>query len=68
MIKCPCYKCERRNATTSYNCHSDCEDYKQYRAEIESKKVDNKAEIDTLDYIVCNIKKQKEHRNAKNRN
>lgn len=27
-MKCPCYKCERRQV----GCHSKCDDYKEYRA------------------------------------
>lgn len=27
----PCYGCERRCVTSSFNCHSNCPDYKAYQ-------------------------------------
>ena len=33
----PCYKCERRCTTSTYNCHSDCEEYKAYKRAREEK-------------------------------
>ena len=29
MLKCPCYKCERRHI----GCHADCEKYERFRVE-----------------------------------
>lgn len=30
----PCYNCNRRRATSEYNCHSDCPDYKEYKEKL----------------------------------
>lgn len=33
----PCYNCDKRSATSEYNCHSDCPDYKAYKQAREDK-------------------------------
>lgn len=32
----PCYKCERRQVTSTYNCHSHCPEYKKWADKIAS--------------------------------
>lgn len=34
IMDSPCYNCDRRVATSEYNCHSDCEDYANYKKEL----------------------------------
>ena len=31
---CPCYNCSKRCAESGYNCHSDCQEYKEYQARV----------------------------------
>lgn len=31
----PCYGCDKRRAESGYNCHSDCPEYKEYKAKCE---------------------------------
>lgn len=33
----PCYGCERRVATTEYNCHSHCKEYAEYKQRLMDK-------------------------------
>ena len=48
-IKCPCYKCQRRFS----GCHSNCEDYKTFREELDEI---NKKEAQER-FIDCSIRK-----------
>lgn len=34
----PCYKCKNRKVTADYNCHSDCDRYITWKAEVNAKR------------------------------
>lgn len=63
MIKCPCRDCAERTLT----CHHEgnCEKYKQYRAQIEKIKEENKRETDIISARVDSINRRKRRKNAK---
>lgn len=65
----PCYKCERRQVTSEYNCHSHCPDFlglkeeDMARAEAIRKKKAEEAEItefriQSMTRVTRNIKRQ----------
>ena len=60
-MKCPCYKCEERNA----HCHSTCERYKEYRAELDRRRT-TLADAEVRDFILDSIERNRRLKNAKN--
>lgn len=62
MIKSPCYKCEKRHK----NCHSKCEDYADYRKQLQALKPEQKDDI--YSSYLCNaIYRRRKIKNEKNR-
>lgn len=64
-MKTPCFKCECRHQ----GCHSECEQYKKYRAVYDRAKVERMKKSDVTDFTIKNtVKIQKklkgEHRNG----
>lgn len=60
---CPCYGCNKRHAEHGYNCHSDCSEYKEYKAKaasenelIRRKKAE---EADAIGVRITSIKRNK---------
>ena len=58
-IEVPCRHCESRTS----NCHSSCEQYKEYKAKMELRNAaiiaENNKRADALDYVVGRIRRIK---------
>jgi hypothetical protein len=65
----PCYKCERRQVTSDYNCHSHCPEFKELKDEqtarseaIRKKKAEEveitEFRIQSMARVTRNIKRQ----------
>lgn len=53
----PCYGCERRCVTSSFNCHSDCPDYKAYHDKLaERSEIIRKKKAEEKDYVDMKIR------------
>ena len=51
MIKCRCMDCGKRQP----RCHAECEDYRQYRAEIDRKNEIVRKQTEETQYKVAHI-------------
>lgn len=51
MIKCRCMDCGKRHP----RCHAECEDYRQYRAEIDRKNEIVRKQTEETQYKVAHI-------------
>ena len=63
----PCHGCSKRKVTAEYNCHSNCAEYAEYKAELAKNEKPIKELIYTS-YIQKAIYKRRKIKNEKNRN
>lgn len=45
-VECPCYGCEDRRVENDQSCHSTCERYAAYRAELDRRKEEERKRIE----------------------
>ena len=53
----PCYRCEKRCVTSSFNCHSNCKEYKEYHEKLaERSAIIRKKKAEEHDFLDMKIK------------
>lgn len=66
MKDCPCKNCTKRVATAEHNCHSDCPDYADYKADLSKMhKYNCETEDIYVNYIVKKLRKRRKRKNEK---
>lgn len=68
MMKCPCKGCTKRKVDSTFNCHSNCLDYAEYKSDLAKFRRYNNGENDEyLNYRTKTIMKRIKEKNEKNR-